>query len=274
MSAPTPAKNSGSRRRPDPAAHWPPGMSGLDVAERPDGAAQITHEGRRLYTFTLESPGEATPRASPVPRRPRFTWHAVVVDESSSGGTATAETPGDGGRRLRPSRGMKTSTALGRRRWLVRGQHRRPDRAGGPAPRSTRSNGCLHRGIARSAAVDLHAISRTGIRAAIRQPSATPGRIIERRYGAFHPDLHSGAAILIPRPFAAAAMRSSYVTSWPNSAPNRRAVARWTASSVRSSAGSRTAASASTRSLRRASSRSERTARRPRGPRLPPATAL
>lgn len=75
-----------------------PGVSDLDVAERPDGTAQVTHQGRRLYTFTLDSPGEATGEGfSDTFSDQRFTWHAVVVDQTSGGGTVTADTPGTAG---------------------------------------------------------------------------------------------------------------------------------------------------------------------------------
>jgi predicted lipoprotein with Yx(FWY)xxD motif len=75
-----------------------PGVNGLDVAERPDGTAQVTHQGRRLYTFSLDSPGEATGEGfSDTFGDQRFTWHAVVVDQTSAGGTATTETPDTAG---------------------------------------------------------------------------------------------------------------------------------------------------------------------------------
>ena len=72
---------------------------------------------------------------------------------------------------------------------------------------------------------------------------------------------HDGAEVRMPSRPAAASIRSSYVTSWPSSDPNRCAVARWIASRVRSSHGSSVAAATSTRSLIRASSISAKTDR-------------
>jgi predicted lipoprotein with Yx(FWY)xxD motif len=68
----------------------PDGVTGLDVAERPDGTMQVTHDDRRLYTFSQDSPGEAGgERFSDTFGGQRFTWHAVVVDESGSTVTTT-----------------------------------------------------------------------------------------------------------------------------------------------------------------------------------------
>ncbi len=72
------------------------GVTGLDVAERPDGTMQVTHDGRRLYTFSQDSPGEAGGEGfSDTFGGQRFTWHAVVVDESGSAVT-TATTAQQG----------------------------------------------------------------------------------------------------------------------------------------------------------------------------------
>jgi predicted lipoprotein with Yx(FWY)xxD motif len=69
------------------------GVTGLDVAERPDGTTQVTLDDRRLYTFSLDSPGEAGGEGfSDTFGGQRFTWHAVVVDES--GAAVTAATTG------------------------------------------------------------------------------------------------------------------------------------------------------------------------------------
>jgi predicted lipoprotein with Yx(FWY)xxD motif len=66
-----------------------PGVSGLDVAERPDGTTQLTHDGLRLYTFSLDSPGDAGGDGlSDTFGGQPFTWHAVVAEETSASGTA------------------------------------------------------------------------------------------------------------------------------------------------------------------------------------------
>ena len=58
-----------------------PGVTELGVADRPDGTKQVTFDGRRLYTFTLDAAGEATGEGfSDTFGGQRFTWH-VVVDE-------------------------------------------------------------------------------------------------------------------------------------------------------------------------------------------------
>jgi predicted lipoprotein with Yx(FWY)xxD motif len=68
------------------------GITGLDVTDRPDGTMQVTLDGRRLYTFTLDSSGEATGDGlSDEFGGQTFTWHAVVVDQASPGGTAVPE---------------------------------------------------------------------------------------------------------------------------------------------------------------------------------------
>ena len=62
-----------------------PGVTGLDVADRPDGTSQVTFEGRRLYTFTLDEPGQASGEGfSDTFGGQRFTWHAVVVDGTNT----------------------------------------------------------------------------------------------------------------------------------------------------------------------------------------------
>jgi predicted lipoprotein with Yx(FWY)xxD motif len=69
------------------------GVTGLDVAERPDGTMQVTLDGRRLYTFSEDSTGEASGEGfSDTFGGQRFTWHAVVVD--ASGSPVTSATTG------------------------------------------------------------------------------------------------------------------------------------------------------------------------------------
>src|SRR5262245_21987754 len=61
------------------------GVTDLDVAERPDGSQQVTYEGRRLYTFTQEDPGQATGDGfSDDFGGQQFTWHVVVADTPGS----------------------------------------------------------------------------------------------------------------------------------------------------------------------------------------------
>jgi predicted lipoprotein with Yx(FWY)xxD motif len=70
------------------------GVTGLDVFERPDGTMQVTHDGLRLYTFTLDDPGEATGEGlSDTFDGQRFTWHAVVVEETAATGPAGSGVP-------------------------------------------------------------------------------------------------------------------------------------------------------------------------------------
>ncbi len=70
-----------------------PGVTGLDVADRPDGTSQVTFDGRRLYTFTLDKPGQATGEGlSDEFGGQRFTWHAVVIDETNTAGSAAEAT--------------------------------------------------------------------------------------------------------------------------------------------------------------------------------------
>jgi predicted lipoprotein with Yx(FWY)xxD motif len=65
------------------------GVTGLDVFERPDGSMQVTHEGLRLYTFTLDESGEATGEGlSDTFDDQRFTWHVALVDETAATGSA------------------------------------------------------------------------------------------------------------------------------------------------------------------------------------------
>ena len=67
-------------------------VSDLGVAERPDGSRQVTFEGRRLYTFALDEPGDASGEGlSDTFDGQRFTWHAVVVDETGSSATSAPE---------------------------------------------------------------------------------------------------------------------------------------------------------------------------------------
>jgi predicted lipoprotein with Yx(FWY)xxD motif len=82
---------------------WPPleagsasptgesGVTGLDVADRPDGTSQVTYNGHRLYTFVDdESPGTATGDGdSDEFNGQQFTWHAATVDMAGASGATT-----------------------------------------------------------------------------------------------------------------------------------------------------------------------------------------
>jgi predicted lipoprotein with Yx(FWY)xxD motif len=63
----------------------------LGVLERPDGTRQVTLDGRRLYTFSEEGPGEVTGDGfSDAFDGQQFTWHVVNAD-------GTTGSSGDGG---------------------------------------------------------------------------------------------------------------------------------------------------------------------------------
>jgi predicted lipoprotein with Yx(FWY)xxD motif len=67
----------------------------LDVIERPDGTRQVTAEGKPLYTFVEDSPGEVTGDGfSDDFEGQRFTWHAVLAGGGSS--SASSSGAGDG----------------------------------------------------------------------------------------------------------------------------------------------------------------------------------
>jgi predicted lipoprotein with Yx(FWY)xxD motif len=60
----------------------------LGIAERPDGTRQVTLDGRRLYTFVEDEPGEVTGDGfSDAFGGQQFTWHVVGADGSTEGGT-------------------------------------------------------------------------------------------------------------------------------------------------------------------------------------------
>jgi predicted lipoprotein with Yx(FWY)xxD motif len=72
-----------------PTASSVPGM--LGVSERPDGSRQVTHDGKRLYSFTEDEPGEVTGDGlADAFDGQQFTWHVVRVGappDSGDGGT-------------------------------------------------------------------------------------------------------------------------------------------------------------------------------------------
>ena len=57
----------------------------LGVAKRPGGQRQVTYNGKRLYTFTLEKPGKVTGDGlMDAFGGQKFTWHVVHPTGSSS----------------------------------------------------------------------------------------------------------------------------------------------------------------------------------------------
>jgi predicted lipoprotein with Yx(FWY)xxD motif len=87
------------------------GVTDLDVAERPDGTQQTTHEGRRLYTFTLDEPGEAGGEGfSDTFDGQRFTWHAVVVDTDAASATVTDDSAATTGSNISSDSGSPSDT--------------------------------------------------------------------------------------------------------------------------------------------------------------------
>jgi predicted lipoprotein with Yx(FWY)xxD motif len=68
-----------------PTASSVPGM--LGVSERPDGSRQVTHDGKRLYSFTEDQPGEVTGDGlTDAFGGQRFTWHVVRVGGAPDSG--------------------------------------------------------------------------------------------------------------------------------------------------------------------------------------------
>jgi predicted lipoprotein with Yx(FWY)xxD motif len=79
-----------------PTASSVPGM--LGVRERPDGTRQVTLDGKRLYSFAEDNPGEVTGDGfSDAFGGQPFTWHVVRVGSSpdSDGGGSTNDAPFD-----------------------------------------------------------------------------------------------------------------------------------------------------------------------------------
>jgi predicted lipoprotein with Yx(FWY)xxD motif len=61
----------------------------LGVAERPDGTRQVTLDGRRLYTFVQDNPGEVTGEGfSDAFEGQQFTWHVVHADGTTGAGSS------------------------------------------------------------------------------------------------------------------------------------------------------------------------------------------
>ena len=77
-----------------PTAGSVPGM--LGVSQRPDGTRQVTLDGKRLYSFAQDDPGEATGDGfSDAFGGQQFTWHVVRVGNApdSGGGASTNDAP-------------------------------------------------------------------------------------------------------------------------------------------------------------------------------------
>jgi predicted lipoprotein with Yx(FWY)xxD motif len=75
-----------------PTASSLPGA--LGVFERPDGARQVTYDGKLLYSFTEDEPGEVTGDGfADAFDGQQFTWHVVHADgseDSSGAGSGTS----------------------------------------------------------------------------------------------------------------------------------------------------------------------------------------
>lgn len=68
-----------------PTASSVPGM--LGVVERPDGSRQVTHNGKRLYSFTEDEPGQVTGDGlTDAFDGQQLTWHVVRVGAARSSG--------------------------------------------------------------------------------------------------------------------------------------------------------------------------------------------
>jgi predicted lipoprotein with Yx(FWY)xxD motif len=68
------------------------GVAQLGVIDRPDGSKQVTADGKPLYTFQEDSPGEVKgDNFSDDFGSQHFTWHAILAN-----GTAASGTPGNG----------------------------------------------------------------------------------------------------------------------------------------------------------------------------------
>jgi predicted lipoprotein with Yx(FWY)xxD motif len=66
----------------------------LGVAKRPDGSRQVTYDGKLLYTFTQEGPGEVTGDGfQDAFDGEQFTWHVVSAGGSAGGSGETSRGP-------------------------------------------------------------------------------------------------------------------------------------------------------------------------------------
>jgi predicted lipoprotein with Yx(FWY)xxD motif len=70
----------------------------LQVVKRPDGTDQVTFDGKPLYTFADDSPGQATgDGVTDSFGGTTFTWTAATVGGSTGGGGGGTTTSGGGG---------------------------------------------------------------------------------------------------------------------------------------------------------------------------------
>jgi predicted lipoprotein with Yx(FWY)xxD motif len=72
----------------------------LGTVKRPDGNTQVTFDGKPLYSFTDEGPGEVTGDGfTDAFDGTTFTWHVMTASGSGSedGGDTSSPDPGDGG---------------------------------------------------------------------------------------------------------------------------------------------------------------------------------
>lgn len=76
-----------------------PGVGQLGVMKRPDGSQQVTDNGKLLYTFTQEGPGEVTGNGfEDAFGGEHFVWHVVTIGSSAGSAPGTSETThGSGG---------------------------------------------------------------------------------------------------------------------------------------------------------------------------------
>jgi len=69
--------------------------SELGVVERGDGTRQVTFDGKRLYTFVEDEPGEATGDGfSDAFDGQQFTWHVVSVGDAPDSNQEDGDTGG------------------------------------------------------------------------------------------------------------------------------------------------------------------------------------
>jgi predicted lipoprotein with Yx(FWY)xxD motif len=75
---------------PDPV----PGAGELDVVTRPDGARQVTANGKPLYSFSEDAPGQGTGNGFSDDFGGRhFTWNAVLAGAERAGTPAAHHVP-------------------------------------------------------------------------------------------------------------------------------------------------------------------------------------